>query len=79
MIGFCWFGNGAGIDAGAAGVPRREVEGLKKSSGVSFQLLMFVALDGGGTAGDAFMFLGGPGGGAPNDGGGGIMWRPGGG
>ncbi len=33
--------------------------GLKKSSGVSFQLLMFVALEGGGTEGDALRFRGG--------------------
>lgn len=34
------------------GVPRREVGGLKKLSGVSFQFVIFVALDGGAIDGE---------------------------
>lgn len=41
------------------GVLRRDVGGLKKSSGVSFQLLMFLSLDGGAMEGDALRVLGG--------------------
>ena len=44
------------------GVPRREVGGgLEKLSGISFQLLIFEALDGGGIDGEALKFReGGP-------------------
>ncbi len=41
------------------GVPRLEVGDLKKSSGVSFQVLIFVDFEGGGMEGEALMVLGG--------------------
>lgn len=44
----------------APGVPRREVGGgREKLSGISFQLLIFEALDGGGIDGEALKFRGG--------------------
>ena len=44
------------------GVLRRDVGGLEKLSGISFQLFMFVAFEGGGIEGDALTFRcgGGP-------------------
>ena len=46
------FGKGALIvDWFIAGVPRREVGGLVKFSGISFQFVMFWAFEGGGMEG----------------------------
>lgn len=57
MTKFCWFGKGEVIGAGPVpGVPRREIAGFV-TMGVSFQFVMSLARDGGGT--DDVVFLGG--------------------
>jgi hypothetical protein len=61
MTRFCWLGNGDVIGAGVAlGVPRLEIAGLV-TIGVSFQLVISFAREGGGTDGAVFL------GGAPNE------------
>ena len=47
------------MEAFIPGVPRREVGGLKKLSGISFQFVMFVAFDGAGIDGEELKLLGG--------------------
>jgi hypothetical protein len=61
MTRFCWLGNGDVIGAGVVlGVPRLEMAGLV-TIGVSFQLVISLAREGGGTDGAVFL------GGAPNE------------
>lgn len=47
------------VEALIPGVPRREVGGLKKLSGMSFQFVIFVALDGAEIDGEELKLLGG--------------------